>query len=162
MQANVAAVLTVVGNFSRPGHLTAGFAYNRDLMDALGMCLVRGGDAQRHETLDVLAHMALPPPAAVVPVPAGEADHAATVRTVHRAHRGPPQWFVELLPEANVEMLDDDERHRVGLTYKATPNLSFYGNYSESFEPNVWDLTEDAKEGPRAFKEKRAPNFQMK
>lgn len=36
---------------------------------------------------------------------------------------------------------------RVGLTYKATPNLSFYGNYSESFEPNVWDLTEDAKEG---------------
>ena len=110
MQANVAAVLTVVGNFSRPGHLTAGFAYNRDLMDALGMCLVRGGDAQRHETLDVLAHMALPPPAAVVPVPAGEADHAATASTVHRAHRGPPQWFVELLPEANVEMLDDNER----------------------------------------------------
>ncbi|WP_371742290.1 TonB-dependent siderophore receptor [Pseudoruegeria sp. HB172150] len=36
---------------------------------------------------------------------------------------------------------------RMGLTYKATPNLSFYANYSESFEPNVWNLAEDPKEG---------------
>ena len=36
---------------------------------------------------------------------------------------------------------------RFGLTYKATENLSIYGNYSESFEPDVWDLTQDAKEG---------------
>ncbi|MFT4012610.1 MAG: TonB-dependent siderophore receptor [Paracoccus sp. (in: a-proteobacteria)] len=36
---------------------------------------------------------------------------------------------------------------RAGLTYKASENLSFYGNYSESFEPNVWDLSEDEKKG---------------
>ncbi len=36
---------------------------------------------------------------------------------------------------------------RAGLTYKFSDTLSIYGNYSESFEPNVWDLTEDAKEG---------------
>lgn len=36
---------------------------------------------------------------------------------------------------------------RFGLTYKATQEVSLYANYSESFEPNVWDITADAKEG---------------
>ena len=38
---------------------------------------------------------------------------------------------------------------------------------NEAFKPDTANgipvfLSEDAKEGPRAFKEKRAPNFQMK
>ncbi|QHQ35136.1 TonB-dependent siderophore receptor [Algicella marina] len=36
---------------------------------------------------------------------------------------------------------------RAGLTYKVTPGLSVYANYSESFEPNIWALAEDPKEG---------------
>ncbi|RWR27647.1 TonB-dependent siderophore receptor [Sinirhodobacter populi] len=40
-----------------------------------------------------------------------------------------------------------DFTKRVGLTWKATDEVSVYGNYSESFEPNVWDLSEDAKRG---------------
>ncbi|QUS37046.1 TonB-dependent siderophore receptor [Falsirhodobacter algicola] len=36
---------------------------------------------------------------------------------------------------------------RVGLTYKATPGLSVYANYSESFEPNSFAVDDDPKEG---------------
>jgi iron complex outermembrane receptor protein len=41
----------------------------------------------------------------------------------------------------------EDFTGRLGLTYKATSELSFYGNYSESFEPNVWDITADSQKG---------------
>ncbi|WP_290687232.1 MULTISPECIES: TonB-dependent siderophore receptor [unclassified Haematobacter] len=36
---------------------------------------------------------------------------------------------------------------RAGLTYRATPDLSFYANYSESFEPDPWAPASDPKEG---------------
>lgn len=36
---------------------------------------------------------------------------------------------------------------RAGLTYKITPDLSVYANYSESFEPDPWAPANDPKEG---------------
>ncbi|WP_128255538.1 TonB-dependent siderophore receptor [Falsirhodobacter deserti] len=36
---------------------------------------------------------------------------------------------------------------RIGLTYKIDPSMSVYANYSESFEPDLWDLSADPREG---------------
>lgn len=36
---------------------------------------------------------------------------------------------------------------RLGLTYKLNDGLSVYGNYSESFEPDIWNPTLDPTEG---------------
>jgi len=36
---------------------------------------------------------------------------------------------------------------RAGLTYKATDNLSFYGNYSESFAPDIWSISDKPTDG---------------
>ncbi|MCE6951495.1 TonB-dependent siderophore receptor [Cereibacter sphaeroides] len=50
-------------------------------------------------------------------------------------------------PDGTDEATFTDFTRRIGLTYKIDPDLSVYANYSESFQPNLWNIEEDAKEG---------------
>ncbi|WP_102224429.1 TonB-dependent siderophore receptor [Acidimangrovimonas sediminis] len=42
---------------------------------------------------------------------------------------------------------DNNISKRLGVTYKITPELSAYANYSQSFQPNFWDVDAGPKEG---------------
>jgi len=64
MQANVEAALTVLKNFTCAWQLAHAYAFNSDLVGALGQCLVYGSHSVRLLTLDLLAHVALLPSSA--------------------------------------------------------------------------------------------------
>ncbi|MGP3698157.1 TonB-dependent siderophore receptor [Rhodobacter sp. NSM] len=48
---------------------------------------------------------------------------------------------------AEIERDFDTFTKRAGLTYRITPDLSVYANYSESFEPDSWAPANEPKEG---------------
>eukprot|EP00802_Teleaulax_amphioxeia_P006932 Tamp_06938.p1 GENE.Tamp_06938~~Tamp_06938.p1 ORF type:complete len:854 (-),score=151.59 Tamp_06938:43-2232(-) len=115
--ANIEAVLIILKNFTcaPQSHLFASYAYNGDLLAALGLCLIHCCDQLRLLTLEVLAHIALPPVASDPPMAGAAAapqDFASQGRGKAAGSAGeevpPPEWFVTLVGvESEVRMCKD-------------------------------------------------------